>query len=402
MAAAETEKPVNDETNEEYRVTVTSKRQVVEQMNRYKDVLGTVLRGQTEVAEDTKRLLLQELLANFEAAVQDNVLVGGHTWEEAPDAEEDEDADLDSLLDDTIVETTRRRRTYPRQILPHVVHSLKAERKLMGLYEQVVKAPQVVRDPEQESIMGDLSAAAPGMVKQAIQVIKSINTLQKQAEGLCEVLNMKPSHTTLDVHREVFGPRWPIRGSADQRCCSCEEQAANQESRGGGGGRRLLRAPRQETGVRAAVTLPAATTTEEEEDAARPAARPLSRLSWRRQVPVMSDCDSSCQRSSGRNVLCDTCEGSEDEGRRMKRREKNRVAAQKSRKRQTQRADLLHQACELLEQRNRKLRREVTSLSEEQRLLTEALRAHEPLCPIMHCFLSSSSSSSSLQPDSLV
>uniref|UniRef100_A0A3B3WCY1 BZIP domain-containing protein n=1 Tax=Poecilia mexicana TaxID=48701 RepID=A0A3B3WCY1_9TELE len=77
--------------------------------------------------------------------------------------------------------------------------------------------------------------------------------------------------------------------------------------------------------------------------------------------------------------------GVKDEGRRMKRREKNRVAAQKSRKRQTQRADQLHQACELLEQRNRKLKREVDSLSEEQNFLSEALRAHEPFCPIMHC-----------------
>uniref|UniRef100_A0A3B3Y204 BZIP domain-containing protein n=1 Tax=Poecilia mexicana TaxID=48701 RepID=A0A3B3Y204_9TELE len=86
-------------------------------------------------------------------------------------------------------------------------------------------------------------------------------------------------------------------------------------------------------------------------------------------------------------------------GRRMDgkvaRREKNRVAAQKSRKRQTQRADQLHQACELLEQRNRKLKREVDSLSEEQNFLSEALRAHEPFCPIMHC----SFASSSLQPD---
>uniref|UniRef100_A0A3P9PG10 Basic leucine zipper transcription factor, ATF-like 3 n=1 Tax=Poecilia reticulata TaxID=8081 RepID=A0A3P9PG10_POERE len=81
--------------------------------------------------------------------------------------------------------------------------------------------------------------------------------------------------------------------------------------------------------------------------------------------------------------------------RRTKRREKNRVAAQKSRKRQTQRADQLHQACELLEQRNRKLKREVDSLSEEQNFLSQALRAHEPFCPIMHC----SFASSSLQPD---
>uniref|UniRef100_A0A3B3VZ23 Basic leucine zipper transcription factor, ATF-like 3 n=1 Tax=Poecilia latipinna TaxID=48699 RepID=A0A3B3VZ23_9TELE len=82
--------------------------------------------------------------------------------------------------------------------------------------------------------------------------------------------------------------------------------------------------------------------------------------------------------------------GLKDEGRRMKRREKNRVAAQKSRKRQTQRADQLHQACELLEQRNRKLKREVDSLSEEQNFLSEALRAHEPFCPIMHCSFASS------------
>ncbi|XP_022614677.1 kinetochore-associated protein NSL1 homolog [Seriola dumerili] len=205
MATVETESSSSDETNQEYRVQVRSKKQVVGQINKYKDILKTALRGQTDIAEDTKRVLLEELLANFEAAVQENVLVNGQPWEEAPDVEEDEDVDLGSLLDDTIVETTRRRRTYPRQILPHVVHSLKAERKLMGLYEHAVKPQEVVKDPDQESIMGDLSAAAPGMVKQAIQVIKSINTLQKQAEGLCEILNMKPSHATLEIHREVFG-----------------------------------------------------------------------------------------------------------------------------------------------------------------------------------------------------
>nr|XP_020442271.1 basic leucine zipper transcriptional factor ATF-like 3 isoform X2 [Monopterus albus] len=102
----------------------------------------------------------------------------------------------------------------------------------------------------------------------------------------------------------------------------------------------------------------------------------------------MSDCDSFCQshqRNSNNNQDCEGCEGSEDEDRRLKKREKNRVAAQKSRKRQMQRADLLH---------------EVDSLSEEQRLLTEALRAHEPFCSTMHCSFASSSSSS-LQPDNM-
>ncbi|KAF0023922.1 hypothetical protein F2P81_024552 [Scophthalmus maximus] len=168
------------ETNREYRVRVASKKQVVEQMNKYGNILKTALDGQTHLAEEARRLLLQELLANFEAAVQDNVSVNGQTWEEAPEVTEDEAVDLESLLDDTIVETTRRRRTYPRQILPHVVHSLKAERKLMGLYEHVVKPREVW--------------------------IKGI-TLQKQAEGLCEILDMKPSHASLEIHREVFGHR---------------------------------------------------------------------------------------------------------------------------------------------------------------------------------------------------
>uniref|UniRef100_A0A3Q0SBH5 Basic leucine zipper transcription factor, ATF-like 3 n=1 Tax=Amphilophus citrinellus TaxID=61819 RepID=A0A3Q0SBH5_AMPCI len=116
----------------------------------------------------------------------------------------------------------------------------------------------------------------------------------------------------------------------------------------------------------------------------------------------MSDSGLSCQSQQNNIKTSQLCEGWEvgkffDEGRRMKRREKNRVAAQKSRKRQTQRADVLHEACELLEQRNRKLRREVDSLSEEQHLLTEALRAHEPFCPIMHC----SFASSTLQPENM-
>lgn len=51
----------------------------------------------------------------------------------------------------------------------------------------------------------------------------------------------------------------------------------------------------------------------------------------------------TCQRII---VFVCLCQCSEDEGRRMKRREKNRVAAQKSRKRQTQRADLLHEVGE--------------------------------------------------------
>ncbi|KAM9339276.1 kinetochore-associated protein NSL1 homolog [Symphorus nematophorus] len=225
MESVESESLPSGETNQEYRVQVTSKKQVIEQINKYKEILKTALDGQPDVAEETKRVLLQELLANFEAAVQDNVLVNGQPWQEAPDVEvEDEALDPESLLDDTIVETTRRRRTYPKKILPHVVQSLRAERKIMGLYEHAIKPQEVVKDPDQESIMDDLSATAPGMVKQAVQVIKSIHTLQTQAEGLREILNMKPSQATVEIHREVFGftgqsdaPLSPVNGASRNR-----------------------------------------------------------------------------------------------------------------------------------------------------------------------------------------
>ncbi|KAI4889815.1 hypothetical protein NFI96_032469 [Prochilodus magdalenae] len=77
-------------------------------------------------------------------------------------------------------------------------------------------------------------------------------------------------------------------------------------------------------------------------------------------------------------------ESSDDDERRLKRREKNRVAAQRSRKRQTQRADELHEAYESLEQQNSLLKKEVQLLLEEQKRLAEALQSHEPLCPILN------------------
>ncbi|XP_024864157.1 kinetochore-associated protein NSL1 homolog isoform X2 [Kryptolebias marmoratus] len=203
MEAEKSEASTNEETNQEYRVQVTSKKKVADLINRFKEVLNSALDEQPDISEETKIHLLQDLLSNFEAAVQINVLVNGQTWEESPDVEEA--VDLESLLDDTIVETTRRRRTYPRKILPHVVHALKAERKIMGLYEETVKAEDFMKDADQESIMSEVSAAAPGVVKQAIQVIKSINTLQKQAEGLREILHTEPSLASLEIHREVLG-----------------------------------------------------------------------------------------------------------------------------------------------------------------------------------------------------
>ncbi|XP_054878962.1 kinetochore-associated protein NSL1 homolog [Poeciliopsis prolifica] len=203
----------HEDPEQDFRVRLTSKRKTTELMVRGCELLRSVLDGQPDIPEDSRRVLVQELLANFEAAVRLNVLVDGQPWDEAPDLEDEEAMDLESHLDDSILDTTWRRRSCPKRILPHVVHALKAQRKVLGLYETSVQPAELHRDPDLESIMSDVSAAAPGVVRQAIQVIKAIDALQQQAAGLCEILDLKPSATSLQIHREVLGAMPPAGGA---------------------------------------------------------------------------------------------------------------------------------------------------------------------------------------------
>lgn len=52
-----------DETTQDFRVRVSSKRDVIERLDRCKDILRTAMEGQPEVNEESKRLIVQELLA---------------------------------------------------------------------------------------------------------------------------------------------------------------------------------------------------------------------------------------------------------------------------------------------------------------------------------------------------
>ncbi|KAI4874171.1 hypothetical protein NFI96_025450 [Prochilodus magdalenae] len=73
-------------------------------------------------------------------------------------------------------------------------------------------------------------------------------------------------------------------------------------------------------------------------------------------------------------------QGSSDDMKRVMRREKNRIAAQKSRMRQTQKADSLHLESESLEKENAALKKEVKRLTEEAKYLSTVLSNHESVC----------------------
>uniref|UniRef100_A0A4X2K369 BZIP domain-containing protein n=1 Tax=Vombatus ursinus TaxID=29139 RepID=A0A4X2K369_VOMUR len=66
--------------------------------------------------------------------------------------------------------------------------------------------------------------------------------------------------------------------------------------------------------------------------------------------------------------------------RQLKRRQKNRVAAQRSRQKHTDKADELHQEHEWLERDNLALRKEIWSLQAEAKHWLQALEEHQRVC----------------------
>lgn len=190
----------------DFRVNVKSKTIVREQLEKYKDLFKKVLDGQCQISEEDKAKLLQEMVVNFEFTVQENIVVGGLSWDEASeDYCEDNGSKLNDIMDEKIVETAWKRSSYPKQIRNQVVRSLRAERKLMSLYEHAVKPEDIKPDPVQDAIMKNVSTIAPTMFRQASTVMKSLKSLKQAAEGLRQVLDMKPSAESVEIYREVLG-----------------------------------------------------------------------------------------------------------------------------------------------------------------------------------------------------
>ncbi|XP_009979645.1 PREDICTED: basic leucine zipper transcriptional factor ATF-like 3 [Tauraco erythrolophus] len=94
---------------------------------------------------------------------------------------------------------------------------------------------------------------------------------------------------------------------------------------------------------------------------------------------------SMCTLKTSEVFLANVFQSHEEDDRKVRRREKNRVAAQRSRKKQTQKADKLHEEYESLEQENTSLKREIGKLTDEMKHLSEVLKDHEKICPLLHC-----------------
>ncbi|XP_002916704.1 basic leucine zipper transcriptional factor ATF-like 2 isoform X1 [Ailuropoda melanoleuca] len=71
-----------------------------------------------------------------------------------------------------------------------------------------------------------------------------------------------------------------------------------------------------------------------------------------------------------------------EEHQRLKKKQKNRAAAQRSRQKHTDKADALHQQHEALEKHNHVLRKEIQALQAELAWWSRTLHAHEHLCRV--------------------
>ncbi|XP_062378957.1 kinetochore-associated protein NSL1 homolog [Sardina pilchardus] len=174
------------------------------QLGKYKGLFNSLLEGQNEIAENVSTDLMQELISTFETAVRENIIVDGSPSDEAQH-EDGERITLDDILDEKIVETSRKRSCYPKKIIPFVVRSLKAERKLMEMYEHTADTEEMEREAFQDHIMKNVSEGVPRRFKQVTAVMKSLQEVCVRAEGLHQVLSLQPSAKSVEIYREVVG-----------------------------------------------------------------------------------------------------------------------------------------------------------------------------------------------------
>lgn len=78
------------------------------------------------------------------------------------------------------------------------------------------------------------------------------------------------------------------------------------------------------------------------------------------------------------------CQDPEEHQKQLKKKQKNRTSAQRSRQKHTDKADALHQQHESLEKHNRALRKEIQGLQAELAWWSRTLHMHERLC-LMDC-----------------
>ncbi|NXJ52039.1 NSL1 protein, partial [Spizaetus tyrannus] len=149
-----------------------------------------------------------DALWNFETAVQENVTVNGQPWEETSDDSELQSGSnikiLEDQFDELIVETTKKRKQWPKKILMHAIQTMKAEQELLKLYQPFVTPEEIRSQPSQDAYIADLKQVTETASKQIGGAMKSLPALIERAEGFSQALTWQPTLELCKLRQEVF------------------------------------------------------------------------------------------------------------------------------------------------------------------------------------------------------
>lgn len=172
------------------------------------DLLTSLLDRQKHLSEDRKAIALKQLKLDFEIAIQDNVTINGEPWQQTSEKMDHltghDFKALEDQFDENIVETTTKRKQYPRKIAAHFIKILKTEREMMGLHRTDIKPETVTIDPAQLSRMTELVSYASSTARQTTASMKSLLALLQKAEGLSQALSIQPALNVSKTHKAVF------------------------------------------------------------------------------------------------------------------------------------------------------------------------------------------------------
>uniref|UniRef100_A0A8C0B9A7 NSL1 component of MIS12 kinetochore complex n=1 Tax=Buteo japonicus TaxID=224669 RepID=A0A8C0B9A7_9AVES len=143
-------------------------------------------------------LKLSRALQNFETAVQENVTVNGQPWEETSDDSELQSSNikiLEDQFDELIVETTKKRKQWPKKILMHAIQTMKAEQELL-----VIKVHGYIFALNLRYFLTYIAFRDFSV----FSIYQSLPALIERAEGFSQALTWQPTLELCKLRQEVF------------------------------------------------------------------------------------------------------------------------------------------------------------------------------------------------------
>ncbi|XP_033916581.1 kinetochore-associated protein NSL1 homolog [Melopsittacus undulatus] len=185
------------------RVRCRCRRTVAEVMELCEPFLRALAHGQPGGAADEG-----DAFWSFKTALQENITINGHPWDEAQDeSTQQSGSDIKTLedeFDDIIVGTTTKRKQWPRKILMHAIQAMKAEQELLKLYQPVIPPEEIRSPPSQDAYIADLKQMMETASEHIRGVMKTLPGLVEKAEGFSQALTWQPTLELCRVQQGVF------------------------------------------------------------------------------------------------------------------------------------------------------------------------------------------------------